>query len=154
MTDTLAIPVFAGPTELRWGDLDAYGHVNNVRFFDYFQEARVRWLNQCQVRMDDPLHGFVVVHVSCDFLQELCYPAQLWNTIDVIRCGRSSITLLQCVADFARRDIRYGKGRTTMVWRNHRSGRSTPIPEDLLQRLLRPLQDEPDDTFSSSHLIS
>lgn len=27
-----------------WGDMDALGHVNNARYFDYFQEARIEWL--------------------------------------------------------------------------------------------------------------
>jgi len=26
---------------VRWGDMDAVGHVNNSRFFSYFEEARV-----------------------------------------------------------------------------------------------------------------
>jgi acyl-CoA thioester hydrolase len=61
MSDSHLIRVFEGETEMRWGDLDAYGHVNNVRFFDYFQEARIIWLTRAQVRMDDPQSGFVVV---------------------------------------------------------------------------------------------
>ena len=30
------------PMRVRWSDVDAYGHVNNVKYFEYFQEARIR----------------------------------------------------------------------------------------------------------------
>ncbi len=29
------------PLRVRWSDLDSYGHVNNVKFYDYIQEARI-----------------------------------------------------------------------------------------------------------------
>ncbi|MGK5643542.1 acyl-CoA thioesterase, partial [Streptomyces sp. URMC 126] len=29
------------PLSVRWSDLDSYGHVNNVKYFDYVQEARI-----------------------------------------------------------------------------------------------------------------
>jgi acyl-CoA thioester hydrolase len=128
--------VYEGPTDMRWGDLDAYGHVNNVRFFDYFQEARVIWLTHSGVRMDDPNFGFVVVHVSCDFTRELNYPAKLLSRIDVVKTGRSSITLIQTVCDLNDPDTIYGKGQTVMVWRDHQAGHACQVPESLLPRLL------------------
>ena len=30
--------------DISWGDMDALGHVNNGRYFDYFQQARIEWL--------------------------------------------------------------------------------------------------------------
>ena len=36
--DRMAI---GSPLPVRWSDLDSYGHVNNVKFFDYLQEARI-----------------------------------------------------------------------------------------------------------------
>ncbi len=32
------------PMLVRWSDIDSYDHVNNVRYFDYFQEARIAFL--------------------------------------------------------------------------------------------------------------
>ena len=138
MNETPPIFVFEGPTVLRWGDLDAYGHVNNVRFFDYFQDTRVNWLTRAHVRMDAKDYGFVVVHISCDFAKELNYPCDLVSTIEVLKWGRSSITLRQRVLDQHSRDVVYGEGNTVMVWRDHQSGRSHPMPESLIERLTRP----------------
>jgi acyl-CoA thioester hydrolase len=35
---------FTHPVLVRWSDIDSYDHVNNVRYFDYFQEARILFL--------------------------------------------------------------------------------------------------------------
>jgi acyl-CoA thioester hydrolase len=37
---------FRAPLGVRWSDLDAYGHVNNVKFYDYVQQARIALINQ------------------------------------------------------------------------------------------------------------
>ena len=134
-TETL-LRVYEGPTDMRWGDMDAYGHVNNVRFFDYFQEARVIWLTNVGVRMNDPQFGFVVVHISCDFTRELNYPTKLMSSIDVSKTGRSSITLIQTVYDLNEPDKIYGKGKTVMVWRDHKAGHACQIPDSQFTRLV------------------
>jgi acyl-CoA thioesterase FadM len=33
---------------IRWGDMDAYGHVNNTVYFRYMEQARVEWLEECR----------------------------------------------------------------------------------------------------------
>ena len=42
---------------VRWGDMDAGGHVNNSRFFTYFEEARVDWLGQRSTGRSLPTRG-------------------------------------------------------------------------------------------------
>ncbi|WP_459075898.1 acyl-CoA thioesterase, partial [Legionella pneumophila] len=37
--------------DIAWGDMDALGHVNNARYFDYFQEARIDWLRELDIKM-------------------------------------------------------------------------------------------------------
>ena len=36
---------FRVPLHIRWSDLDSYGHVNNVKFYDYVQQARIELIN-------------------------------------------------------------------------------------------------------------
>ena len=36
---------------LRWGDMDANGHVNNVLFFRFMEQARVEWLGKTQFQI-------------------------------------------------------------------------------------------------------
>jgi acyl-CoA thioester hydrolase len=37
---------FRVPLVVRWSDLDSYGHVNNVKFYDYVQQARIALINE------------------------------------------------------------------------------------------------------------
>lgn len=71
--------------ELRWGDQDAYGHVNNVAFLRYLEEARVRvfWRGSARektgmerhFRGDDPVSGLktLVVNHQIEYLRVLEY---------------------------------------------------------------------------------
>jgi acyl-CoA thioester hydrolase len=60
---------------IRWGDMDAYGHVNNTVYFRYMEQARVEWLEQHQ---DLPVRpggdGPVIINASCTFLVPMTYP--------------------------------------------------------------------------------
>lgn len=39
-------PVFEMSMPIRWGDMDAFGHVNNTVYFRYMEEARVTWFGK------------------------------------------------------------------------------------------------------------
>jgi len=112
---------------VRWGDMDAAGHVNNSRFFTYFEEARVKWLDTA---LDGPLFtesGPVLAESSCDFKHPLVHPATL--TIDVYATppGRSS---LQNEYDATRADSgeRVAIGTAVLVWVNVETGEPVPVP--------------------------
>jgi len=53
---------------VRWGDMDAYGHVNNTVYFRYFEQARCEWLEQMGFRVspEEPT-GPVIINASCTF---------------------------------------------------------------------------------------
>jgi acyl-CoA thioester hydrolase len=57
---------------IRWTDLDAYGHVNNSKFFDFMTEARAIWLKD--LLKIEGLCQFVTAHVECDYKAPYHYP--------------------------------------------------------------------------------
>ena len=113
---------------VRWGDLDAAGHVNNSRFFTYFEQARVGWLEATLEGALFAESGPVLAEASCDFRQPLTYPAAL--TIDVYATppGRSS---LKTVYDAARTDTsdRVATGTAVLVWVHVETGETVPVPD-------------------------
>jgi acyl-CoA thioester hydrolase len=56
--------------EIRWRDLDAYGHVNHAVFATYLEEVRDEWLERALGR-DDELWDYVVARVAIDYRREL-----------------------------------------------------------------------------------
>jgi acyl-CoA thioester hydrolase len=125
---------------VRFSDVDPNQHVNNVKYFEYFQEARVGLVTRLSgVHFDDqggeqpsPLGsrglGLVVGRTDVDYreplvLREEPYALRTW----VERVGRSSFVIQGAVVDEGRV---LSRGRTVMVVIDQRTGRSTPIPDE------------------------
>lgn len=62
---------FYHPLEIRWSDMDALGHVNNVMYIDYFQIGRGYYMNQASKTWDWFKHMFVIANISCNYLKEI-----------------------------------------------------------------------------------
>ena len=56
---------------IRWGDMDALGHVNNTVYFRYMEQARIGWLEALGVNLESKTQGPVIISASCTFLKEL-----------------------------------------------------------------------------------
>ena len=54
--------------EIRWRDLDPYGHVNHAVFLTYLEEVRDEWLIAA---VGDDALGYVVARVEIDYRREL-----------------------------------------------------------------------------------
>jgi len=113
---------------VRWGDLDAAGHVNNSRFFTYFEEARVGWL---EATLEGPLFvesGPVLANATCDFKQPLTYPATLAIDVYATPPGRSSLKTVYD-ARLATAGDRVATGTAVLVWVSVESGDTVPVPD-------------------------
>ena len=63
--------------DVRWGDMDAMGHVNNAVYFRYLESVRVEWMRAVGCQPDPKGQGPVIVNAFCNFYRQLEYPAQL-----------------------------------------------------------------------------
>lgn len=116
---------------VRWGDMDAYGHVNNTVYFRYMEQVRVEWLEQMgsEVSADNPVAP-VIINAACTFLVPVNYPATLIVRMYGGEPGRSSVMTwyeLYVEGD----DRLYAEGAAKVVWMDPRTGKSAPIPETL-----------------------
>ncbi len=80
---------------IRWGDLDAQGHVNNAAFLDYLQEARVDWLLAGPPEMSRLLEdGVLVVSHQVEYLAPVTYgPEPLLVELWADSVGASRFTI-------------------------------------------------------------
>lgn len=115
---------------VRWGDMDALGHVNNTVYFRYAEQARIEWLESLGVAdivaVDE---GPVIVNASCTFFRPIAYPATVEIRTLIGKPGRSSLPTyyeMRCVGDDA---TLYAEGASKIVWWNPRSGKSLPLPD-------------------------
>jgi acyl-CoA thioester hydrolase len=57
-----------------WGEMDAYGHVNNAVFMRWFESARVEWFEAVQFPEEDGKSGPVLRTASIEYLVPVTYP--------------------------------------------------------------------------------
>lgn len=76
---------------LRWGDMDAFGHINNVQYLRYFETARVEYfMKMLNTSNFDSKAKPVVATLSCDFKRPVTYPDRLTMKIGIENVGKSS----------------------------------------------------------------
>jgi acyl-CoA thioester hydrolase len=92
---------FTHPVLVRWSDIDSYDHVNNVRYFDYLQEARIAFLSQVMETGDFfAEYPCVLVSQTVDYLRPILlrhppYDVDVW----IESVGNSSYTLGSRIVD-------------------------------------------------------
>lgn len=79
-----------------WGDMDAYGHVNNTRYFRYFEDVRIAYFEEMQgmSELENASHvGVVVASTSCKFKRPIKYPDQLWIAARISNVDETRFTM-------------------------------------------------------------
>lgn len=121
----------------RWGDQDAFGHVNNVAFLRYFEDARIAYFQAlCSQTLDPALEAPVLVDLQCSFRQQLQHPETTRIHTRTASVGRTSFTLEQTMGA-ASSGALAATARTVMVWFDFRDGAPAPVPEWLRDDLRR-----------------
>jgi len=116
------------PMTVRWGDMDALGHVNNVQYFRYGESGRIAYFDALE--KDDPTfwkeHGIILASMACDFLAQVHYPAELEIGSRVTRIGRSSVGMLSAVFQD---DKVVAVLRGVLAWFDYTAQKTMPVPE-------------------------
>ncbi|MEE9494525.1 MAG: thioesterase family protein [Gammaproteobacteria bacterium] len=108
---------------VRWSDMDAFGHINNAKYFTYFEQIRVDWLRSIGAG-----HSIVVANIGCTFLRAIVYPATIKVSFYLGEPGRKSVDSYYEIRDFDDLSTLYTLGHGTVVWFDHEAGESIEIP--------------------------
>ena len=122
-------PVHVTTMPIRWGDMDALGHINNTVYFRYFEEARVRWLTEGGRSMVEGGEGPVVVNVFCNFFSQVEYPGDLLIRQYISNVGRSSCDVWMTMERTDQPGRIVADGGCTMVWVNYAAQKSVRLPQ-------------------------
>jgi acyl-CoA thioester hydrolase len=120
---------------LRWGDMDAMGHVNNTIYFRYLEIARLEWLYQVGGPPDPSGCGPVIVNAFCNFLRQLEFPGEVLAKHYVANPGRSSFDTYITLERTDTPGIVYAEGGSKTVWTDFKAQKSVPLP-DWMRRLV------------------
>ena len=113
---------------VRWGDMDALGHVNNAVYFTFDESARISYF-QPLIDADAGFwtdHGLILASIGCDFLSQLKPPADISIGFRITKMGRSSMRSESTVfVD----DSAVAVIRGVIVWFEYTHQRSAEIPD-------------------------
>jgi acyl-CoA thioester hydrolase len=119
--------------KMRWGDMDALGHMNNTVYFRYFEQARISWFDTLGVDYGEQKQGAILGSISCRFRVPVVYPADLAVSLHASKPRTSSFVLMSSIYDQGDPSRVYATGEAVMVWIDLVDGKSRPIPEWLRQ---------------------
>jgi acyl-CoA thioester hydrolase len=114
---------------IRWGDMDALGHVNNTTYFRYLETVRIDWARSIGCRPDPQGQGIVIVNAFCTFFKQLEYPGDVLVKLYVSDVGRTSF---ESWATMERTDdlgVVHAAGGATTVWMDFPAQKSAPLPD-------------------------
>lgn len=120
---------------VRWGDMDSYGHVNNILYMQYLEEARVAWFEQAGVAMGGAACGPVLLQTQHTYLKPVVHPATVVVELRAGAVGRSSLVIEHRLSTQEDPLSLYGEGYCKLVWIDHASGKSVALPEHLRAQL-------------------
>lgn len=124
--------IYATDLEVRWGDLDAYNHVNNVSYFRYLEETRVRWMMLHRFMDEGVAIRPVLVKSGVTFLKSALYPATLRVNVCLGERSARSISLRHEIRDAGQPEICYAEGYAKLVWVDIGTGKSVALPGEVL----------------------
>jgi len=127
--------IYSCEIAVRWGDMDAYGHVNNALYMRYLEEARVQLLANLGAAMDGNGVDPVIINVGCTFIQAVVYPETLRVDCYVKDPGRSSFMVLYKISRCSEPDTPVSEGYSKVVWMDHQTGKSVPLPAKIRQQI-------------------
>ncbi len=121
LTHEMVIPI-------RWGDMDAMGHVNNTVYFRYFDIVRLVWLFMVGAPTDPSGLGPVIVNAFCNFIRQLEFPGDVLAKHYVANPGRSSFDTFITLERADNPGVIYAEGGSKTVWTDFKAQKSAPLP--------------------------
>ena len=115
--------------QLRWSDMDALRHVNNVQFLRFLEDARVQMMVEAGRRTLESELGVVVVRHEIDYRRPLLFrPEPVVVDTWVTRVGRTSYAVAYEIRE-PDDDVVYATASTVMVCVDLASGDPAPIDD-------------------------
>lgn len=128
---TIVLPV-------QWGDMDAFGHVNNTVPLRWFESARIVYLERIGLAemMSGSGVGPILAAITCNYRKQVEYPDTVEIGARVGRIGRSSFTMLHTATSRAKGAICVD-GESTIVVFDYNAQRPVRVPEVIRQAVAK-----------------
>ena len=121
--------VFETHIAVRWGDMDAMGHVNNATYFRYMETARIDWFRSIGCVPDAQGEGPVIVNAFCNFYRLFEYPDEVLLKMYVSDPGRTTFESWATMEKVAEPGVVCAAGGATTIWVNFPQQKAVGLPD-------------------------
>ncbi len=128
---------FSCPIEVRYGDLDPQGHVNNANFLTYLEQARINYLvnlglfSRKLAFMDV---GIILADAHVKFISPVFFDSDLHADVQVTRLGNKSLTMAYRLQE-ATGGLEIATATTVLVTYDYRTSETISIPLDWREKI-------------------
>jgi acyl-CoA thioester hydrolase len=126
-----------------WGEMDAFGHVNNIVYFRYFESARIACFNRLEYMDVMRARGIgpILAATDCRFRLPLEYPDTVTAAARVTEIGENDFVMRYLV--FSHRHQRVAaEGSSRIVNYDYENKCKSPLSQELRERLARLERDD------------
>jgi acyl-CoA thioester hydrolase len=114
---------------VRWGDMDALGHVNNAKFFTYFETVRMAYLCNVGLWKGQSDQGPILVAESMNFCKQLVAGQVIQVGVQVGEARNRSFVMRVVMLDADGQLA--AEGDCVLAWVDYASNKAIPIPEQV-----------------------
>ncbi len=125
--------------DVRWGDMDAFGHVNNTVYFRYFEDIRIDFFDRTQVNqhMKATKIGPILATTQCQFRAPLTHPDHITvgtriTELDNLKTGEKRFIMEYAVFSDQQNCVA-AKGEGAIVYYDYNQNKSCAIPEVIIE---------------------
>jgi acyl-CoA thioester hydrolase len=123
-----------------WGDMDALRHVNNARYFAWFEAARIAYFDRLRALYDGgpdaPPAGLgevgpILASTGCDYLRPVVYPGTVQVGVKVTEIGTGSLRMEYAVTRTDAPDELCARGTSVVVLVRYATREKVRVPDDV-----------------------
>ena len=111
--------VFESSIPIRWGDMDAMGHLNNASYFRYMETCRIDWLQSIGCVPAHADEGIVIVNAFCNFYRQITYPGAVVVRMYVSDPARTTFETWVTMERADQPGVICAEGGATTIWMHY-----------------------------------
>ena len=121
--------VFEMTIPIRWGDMDAMGHLNNTSYFRYLETIRIDWFRSIGCLTDPKGEGPVIVNAFCNFYKQLEYPGDVLLKMYASDPARTTFESWGTMERADMPGVIHAAGGATTIWVNFPRQKAVALPD-------------------------
>ncbi|MBI4759704.1 MAG: acyl-CoA thioesterase [Chloroflexota bacterium] len=129
---------FYHPIEVRYGDLDPQGHVNNAKHLTYFEQGRIAYMIELGLFTKEQSFmeiGIILADVHITYHEPIYFGQNIKVGVRAAKLGNKSMTWEQNIVDADSGRV-LSKGEVVMVTYDYRQGKTIAIPQEWREKIM------------------